>query len=179
MESAAQRYFNKSADNLKAEEGAVLVGMLKANTYYNPRLHPQNAIRRRNVVLDQMLRYGFIGERSKDSLQQLPLELDYANLNIQGTANYFLALIKKDLLEIIDKINETEGTEYNLYKSGLVIETTLNAELQVLILKAYKQHLKKMQILIDGQYKRGKGKRQLEIIAENELRGVGRDGEME
>lgn len=179
IESAAQRYFNKSAGDLKVEEGAVLIGMLKANTYYNPRLNPMNAVRRRNVVLDQMFRYEFIGERSKDSLQQLPMKMDYSNLTTQGTANYFLELIKKDLLEIIDKINKTEGTDYNLYKSGLVIETTMNAELQELILGAYKQHLKKMQILIDKQYKRGKGKKQLEIIAEPELKRMGKDQNVE
>lgn len=140
IESAAQRYFNKSAENVSVAEGAVLIGMLKANTYYNPRLNPGNAFSRRNVVLEQMVRYGFLEESLKDSLKQIPLGLDYANLSTQGTANYFIEMIRQDLLGIIDEINKTEGTTYNLYKSGLIIETTLNAALQELVLSAYQQH---------------------------------------
>ncbi len=179
IESAAQRYFNKGAANLGVEEGAVLIGMLKANTYYNPRLNPGNAVKRRNVVLDQMVRYGFLEESIKDSLKQIPLGLDYANLSTQGTANYFLEMIRKDLLGIIDEINKTEGTTYNLYKSGLIIETTLNAALQDLVLRAYQQHLKKMQALIDRQYSRSAGKRQLDKLAVSELKRLGREQDLE
>ncbi len=175
IESAAQRYFNKSAEDVSIAEGTVLIGMLKANTYYNPRLNPVNAVGRRNVVLDQMFRYGFIEESLKDSLQQIPLGLDYANLTTQGAANYFLKMIRKDLLGIIDEINKTEGTRYNLYKSGLTIETTLNAALQEIVLNAYQQHLKKMQALIDRQYSRSAGKRQLDKLAGSELKRLGKE----
>jgi len=66
IETAARRYFNKKVELLKSEESAVLVGMLKANTWYNPRLHPQNAITRRNVVLKQMEKYKYLKASQTD-----------------------------------------------------------------------------------------------------------------
>ncbi len=78
IEAASGRFFNKSTENLKAEESAVLIGMLKANTYYNPRLHPENARLRRNVVLKQMEKYNYLKASEADSLSKLPLKLDYS-----------------------------------------------------------------------------------------------------
>ncbi len=74
IETAAGRYFNKKVELLNIEESAVLVGMLKANTYYNPRLHPENAITRRNVVLRQMEKYKYLKPSEADSLCKLPLD---------------------------------------------------------------------------------------------------------
>ena len=93
IESASRLYFNKSVGDLRIDEGAVLVGMLKANTFYNPRLYPENARERRNVVFAQMEKYGYMTESQKDSLQTLPLVLDYANLESEGPANYFLVQV--------------------------------------------------------------------------------------
>ena len=75
IEAASRRYFNKSVSKLKTEEAAVLVGMLKANTYYNPRLYPENALQRRNVVLSQMKKYNYLPLNACDSLKKLPLTL--------------------------------------------------------------------------------------------------------
>ena len=71
IESASRRFFNKSATQLKVEEAAVLIGMLKANTYYNPRLYPENAMMRRNVVLTQMNKYNYLSKTETDSIQAL------------------------------------------------------------------------------------------------------------
>ena len=80
IESASLRYFNKTSSELTILEGAALVGSLKANSYYNPHLNPDNAKRRRNVVLAQMVKYGYLHQSEFDSLAQRPLELDYFNL---------------------------------------------------------------------------------------------------
>ena len=124
IEAASRRYFNKPVEKLKVEEAAVLVGMLKANTYYNPRLYPENAVKRRNVVLAQMEKYGYLEGAKKDSLRKLPLELDYANLESEGPANYFLVQVKDEVNEILDKINKQNHTDYSIEKSGLIIKTT-------------------------------------------------------
>src|SRR5664280_373489 len=73
IETASRRYFNRKVELLKPEESAVLIGMLKANTFYNPRLHPGNAVARRNVVLKQMAKYNYIKASQADSLCKLPL----------------------------------------------------------------------------------------------------------
>ncbi|HBS13120.1 MAG TPA: penicillin-binding protein, partial [Flavobacteriaceae bacterium] len=90
IEAASRRFFNKSIEKVTIEEAAVLVGMLKANTFYNPRLHPKNAVKRRNIVLSQLEKYNYLAPQASDSLQKLPLKLNYANLKSEGLANYFL-----------------------------------------------------------------------------------------
>ena len=73
IEAASRRFFNKPIEKLKIEESAILIGMLKANTYYNPRLYPEHAVDRRNVVLTQMEKYDYLTTSVKDSLLKLPL----------------------------------------------------------------------------------------------------------
>ena len=114
IEAASRRYFNKSISEIKTEEGAVLVGMLKANTYYNPRLYPENALKRRNVVLSQMEKYNYLQPYQRDSLQKLSLGLDYANLESEGPANYFLVQVKDEVKKILNNINADNDTDYDL-----------------------------------------------------------------
>ena len=169
IESASRRYFNKQVQDLNLEESAVLVGMLKANTYYNPRLYPEHALERRNTVLEQMSKYDFLDENEKDSLQGLPLSLDYANLKSHGKANYFLQQVKRELEKIIDSINQKEGTTYNIYTDGLEIHTSLNLEMQTYALSAFQKHLSKMQPLLDRQFSNGSGKKVLTSLSEKVL----------
>ena len=84
IEAASARFFNKTTSNLAVEESAVLVGMLKANTYYNPRRNPENAKARRNVVLGQMKKYKFLDTHTADSLSRLPMVIDYTRENSVG-----------------------------------------------------------------------------------------------
>jgi len=90
IEAAAARFFNKKVEQLKIEESAVLIGMLKATTYYSPRLHPENAKTRRNVVLSQMEKYNYLKSSESDSLCKLPLIQDYGYAGSEGKADYFL-----------------------------------------------------------------------------------------
>lgn len=170
IEAAAHRFFNKSVSSLKTEESAVLIGMLKANTYYNPRLYPDHALDRRNVVLQQMEKYGYLGADGVDELQKLPLKLDYANLQSEGAANYFLVEVKKEAADIIKEINRRSNTIYDLNKSGLVIETTLDYTLQQYALGAFKSHLSKMQRRLNKQYNSGADKNELNALVSRELK---------
>ena len=169
IEAASQRYFNKGVKKITTQEAAVLVGMLKANTYYNPRLYPAHALERRNVVLEQMEKYDYLSQAETDSLQKLPLVLDYANLESEGPANYFLVEIKKEANRILEAVNKSADTVYDLQKSGLIIETTLDYDLQRYALEAFKSHLGKMQQLLNRQYASGKGKAVLDMLVKKEL----------
>ena len=170
IQSASRRYFNKDVNNIKVEEAAVLIGMLKANTYYNPRLYPAHALSRRNVVLEQMEKYEYLSKQLTDSLQLLPLDLDYANLESEGPANYFLVQVKKEVQDILKSVNRELDTIYDIRKSGLIIETTLNIDLQNYALNAFHDHLKKMQSKIDRQYKKGTSRSELNKLATAKLK---------
>ena len=170
IQSASRRFFNVDVDALKIEEAAVLIGLLKANTYYNPRLYPEHAILRRNVVLKQMNKYEYLTKKVADSIQLLPLGLDYANLESEGPANYFLVQVKKEVQDILKYVNKELDTTYDIRKSGLTIETTLDIDLQNYVLIAFHDHLGKMQIKLDQQYKRGASKSELEKITNVKLK---------
>ena len=141
VESAANRFFNKSVSELNIEESAVLVGMLKANTYYNPRLNPENAKKRRNTVLQLMNSEAYLSNKVTDSLQKLSITLNYHNLDINTTAGYFTYQVKKKASELIKTINETSNSNYNLETDGLKIHTTLNYEIQKVAEKSAKEQL--------------------------------------
>ncbi len=173
IESAALRFFNKEVNALNLQESAVLVGLLKANTYYNPRLHPDNAIRRRNVVLGQMKKYKYLTPIEVDSLKELPLALDYMNLASQGPANYFLIRAKKEAYTIINEIDRKTGKLWDLRKDGLIIKTTLDFQLQKYALEAFKEHLSSMQKKLRLQYKKTGEALLLKSLADIELQRLG------
>jgi len=170
IEAASRRYFNKSINNTKIEEAAVLVGLLKANTYYNPRIYPENAIKRRNVVLSQMEKYNYLQSTVIDSLQQLPLKLDYANFESEGPANYFLVQVKDEVKKILKSYNAAKDTDYTIEKSGLIINTTLNLSLQKQALNAYKSHLSIMQNRLRKQYRNANHRKILNTLVASELK---------
>jgi penicillin-binding protein 1A len=160
VESAANRFFNKPASELKIEESAVLVGMLKANTYFNPQLNPENSLARRNLVLNLMGKEHYLTAESADSLRKLPLKLNYENLNLKAPAGYFVYQVKKKTLELLDSIKTKTGKDYNLEKDGLKIYTTLNMQVQELSSEAVKNHLVVMQKLLDKELESSRIKKQ-------------------
>jgi len=149
VEAAAKRYFDKKAKDLNIQESAVLVGMLKANTYYNPRLHPDHAVKRRNQVLMLMAGAGFITATQADSLKKLPLHLKYTNFQLESPAGYFVYQVKKRAAEILEQLPGSSGKSYDLSKDGLKIYTTLDFTLQQIANRAARQQLAKMQPLLD------------------------------
>lgn len=165
IQSASKRFFNKSASKLKIEEGAVLIGMLKANSYYNPRLYKEHSFTRRNVVLNQSFKSNYLKKDELDSLQRLPLILDYMNLKNEGSANYFLTHVKSEAAQIIEEYNEIEDAELNIETDGLIIKTTMNYKLQENANKSFKAHLSLMQKQLSKQYKFGKYRKELDKLA--------------
>ncbi len=151
--AGSRRFFGKPPALLRIEEAAVLVGLLKANTYYNPRLHPEQALSRRNVVLHQMAVYGYLSASEKDSLQKLPLTLHYQNLTEEARAPYFLKEVKRKASALLEEVNAQQEANYDLEQDGLRIYTTLDYEMQSLAEDALKAHLGYLQTKMDQQFK--------------------------
>jgi len=167
IEAASQRYFSKSTADLRVEEAALLTGMLKANTSFNPRLNPQNAVRRRNVVLSQMEKYGYLVSRAADSLSALPLNLDYSKTEISGPADYFLIRVRMEADRILREISAFRGKEWDIERDGLVITTTLRLPLQLAAGDAFAAHMPRMQKRLDEQYGTSPGRRALKEIPDS------------
>ena len=145
IETAAKTYFGVNPIDLKTEEAAVLVGMLKAPTYYNPILNPENATRRREVVLKQMQRYGYLTQVEYDSLRVLDMDVSrYKRLDHnEGLATYFREYLRGELKEWCKTHYKPDGEPYNLYKDGLKIYTTIDSRLQRYAEKAVHDHMAK------------------------------------
>ena len=151
IESAAQKYFSTSASDLTLPEAATLIGMLKGPSRYNPRLHPDRSLQRRNTVFYQMVKYDFLTEEEGEKFSKTDLDLKYKAVNhYSGLAPYLREKIRQDALRIIEDYNALYGTSYNLYKDGLTLTTTLDAEMQQYAEEAVETHLKKLQ---DSFYK--------------------------
>ena len=164
IEAASRRYFNKNTDQLLIEESAVLIGMLKANTTFNPHLNPETSKTRRNVVLMQLAKYNYLKSAEVDSLVKLPMKLEYANLELRGPADYFLVRIRTEAKQILEDIFRITGKDWNLEEDGLVIKSTLNIKLQRFALVAYREHLSVMQDRLRDQYRAPAGARMLHEI---------------
>lgn len=146
IETAAERYFSKSSGDLNQQEAATLVGMLKATTGYNPRMHPKRATARRNVVLSQMGKYNYLNAQQVDSLQELPLVLDYKRQDHnEGLATYFRSQLQKELQAWAAEQKKPDGSSYNIYSDGLKIYTTLDSRLQSYAENAVQTHMKELQ----------------------------------
>ena len=140
IKTAAKTYFGKKPSELKIEEAAILVGMLKATTYYNPRIHPDNALMRRNTVLENMRQHGHLTDRACDSLKALDIDLDFSVENAyDGQANYFREAVASNLKEWC------RDNGYDLYTDGLKIYTTLDTRMQKYAEAAALKQMKQVQ----------------------------------
>ncbi len=146
IEAATKRFFNKTAKEIRPEEGAVLVGMLKATTYYSPRLHPERSKGRRNVVLNQMAKAGHITSFQADSLKAIPMNLDYTYVtHNEGLAPYFREKLRHEVQKWLKDHPKEDGSYYNLYTDGLKIFTTIDTRMQAYAEKAVHDHMKALQ----------------------------------
>lgn len=151
IESAAQKYFSTSASDLTLPQAATLIGMLKGPSRYNPRLHPERALQRRNTVIGQMVKYDFLTEEEGENWMKTELGLEYIPVNhYSGLAPYLREKIRRDAVRIVDEYNAVYGTSYNLYKDGLILTSTLDAEMQRYAEESIQLHMKKLQ---DSYYK--------------------------
>ncbi|MCD4833989.1 MAG: PBP1A family penicillin-binding protein [Bacteroidales bacterium] len=153
IETASIIFFNKQPSELKIEESAMLVGLLKANTSYNPRTNKEAALKRRNIVLRQMHKYGYLRKEELDSLKQIPISIKYRKLtHVEGPAPYFREYLKKRCIEILEKKNRSDGSKYNLYTDGLKVYTTLNGQMQEYLEQSVENRLSKLQITFDDYW---------------------------
>lgn len=174
VESAALRYFSKPVSDLTINESAVLVGMLKANTYYNPHLNPKNAKDRRNVVFALMEKHGYIEKNRKESLQRSDLKTRYTNLNTENPTGYFLNVVRSKAQEILKELVKPDGGEYSLEKDGLIVKTTLNNTLQQSAIEARNAHMTKLQDIFDKQWKQLTRESAVKRIIQKEIEGTKR-----
>ena len=140
IKTAAKTYFNVTPAELNAKQAAVLVGMLKATSYYNPIQNPDHALERRNVVLNNMTEHGDLSQSEADSLKNLPLDLDVQKEEKKnGQAEYFREAIVEHLKEW------TEDNGYDLYSSGLKIYTTIDSRMQKYAEQAAAKQMRQIQ----------------------------------
>lgn len=157
VEVAARQLFNTSAKDIKTEQAAVLVGMLKGNTYYSPVRNPERSLRRRNTVLKQMLKYNYLDATTVDSLKELPLELAYRRENKhEGMATYFREHLRQDLEDRMQDYVKEDGEPYNIYKDGLKIYTTIDSRLQRYAEESVAEQMKALQKAFDQHWKKRK-----------------------
>jgi len=148
IKTAAKTYFNTTPDKLNHEQSAVLVGLLKATTTYNPRLNPKNSLARRNVVLGNMLRHNAITKNEYDSLTQIPIRLNYSvENNYDGQALYFRQAVANYLREWC------EENGYDLYSDGLKIYTTIDTRLQKYAEEAAIKQMEQLQEKFDEHWR--------------------------
>jgi len=148
IRSAARIYFGKEPKELSVKESAMLVGMFKNSALYNPRpnRNPVGVKNRRNVVLSQMEKYGYISETVKDSLQKTDLDLNYTpESHREGIATYFRGFLDGYMKEWIKENPKPDGSKYNLYNDGLKIYTTIDSRMQTYAEEAVQKHMNKLQ----------------------------------
>ncbi len=147
IKSAAETYFSTTPDKLKIEEAATLVGMLKNPSLYNPRKHLDNTMNRREVVLSQMRKNGQLTRVEYDSLRVLPMDMSgFKRLDHNdGLAPYFREVLRGNLKKILADIKTPNGEEYDLYRDGLKIYTTVDSRMQKHAEDAVKEHMIKFQ----------------------------------
>ena len=140
IKTAAKTYFNTTPKELTTDQCAILVGMLKATTYYNPISHPENSLRRRNVVMMNMVKHHDLDKARYSELSQLPIKLDFKiENNYDGKALYFRQAVADDLKAWC------EENGYDLYSSGLKIYTTLDSRMQKYAEEAAIKQMKQIQ----------------------------------
>lgn len=131
IRNAARSFFQKEPDRLNVEEAALLVGMLKGNSIYNPVRNPKAALERRNIVLSQMEVNKKITPAEAARLKALPIKLNYKKLDENtGYAPYFREVLKGEIKEALKDVEKPNGGTYNIYDDGLKIYTTINIQMQ-------------------------------------------------
>ncbi|MFN5224744.1 MAG: penicillin-binding protein 1A [Bacteroidota bacterium] len=155
IKAASKTFFNKLPSQLRAEEAAVLIGLLKAPTYYSPVRNPDHAFVRRNVVFGQMLKYDLLTQSQFDSLSKIPLSLYYKPENhSEGMAPYLREYMRSYLVNWCKEHKKPDGTPYNIYKDGLKIYTTIDSRLQQYAEEAVQEQMAELQKTFFAHWKK-------------------------
>ncbi len=143
IKAASNTYFNTTPDSLQTEEAALLIGMLKAPSWYHPVRNPDRAFSRRNVVLRQMARYNYIEPHEYDSLSTIDIDMSKFQIQDQhsGLATYLREYLRRELVEWSKNRYKPDGTQYDIYRDGLKIYTTIDSRKQKYAEEAVREHL--------------------------------------
>ena len=156
IKSAAQIYFNRSQDSLEIQQAAMLIGMAKNPSLFNPLKKADTTLHRRNVVLSQMVKYGFLTKENFDSLKILPLGIKFQpEDHNDGLAPYFREYVRENFMKAwCEKhINPETNKPYNIYKDGLKIYTTIDSRMQAYAEEAVNEHMTDLQKLFNKECK--------------------------
>jgi penicillin-binding protein 1A len=157
IRSAAKVYFGKEPRNLTINESAMLVGMLKNPSLFNPVRRLEKVTARRNVVLGQMVKNNFLPENQKESLEKEPIELHFQpESHTDGIGTYFREYLRDFMKNWVKENKKSDGTEYDMYKDGLKIYTTIDSRMQTYAEEAVQQHLPNLQAELATQQKENK-----------------------
>ncbi len=152
IRNASKTFFQKEPDRLNVEEAAVLIGMLKGATLYNPRRNPKLALDRRNTVLNQMVRNNYLKESEAIILKSKPIELNYKKLDeTTGLGPYFRMVLGEEMKKWCKENKKNNGDAYDLYRDGLKIYTTINPRMQLYAEESVAKHISYMQKLLNTQ----------------------------
>ena len=147
IEMAARTYFDKPAQKLTVIESATLIAMLKGTSYYNPVLNPERALRRRNVVLSQMVKRGVLSQADFDKLSTRPIRLEFEpQPEPVGPAPHLAAHIRKWLIDWADR------NDRDIYSDGLIVHTTIDSRLQALANQAVNRQMEALQAVADVEW---------------------------
>jgi penicillin-binding protein 1A len=157
VNSAAKTYFSKEPKDLTISESAVLVGMFKNSGLYNPVKNIEGVTNRRNVVLKQMEKAEIITEAQKLQLQRLPIKLNFKlESHKDGTATYFREYLREYMKKWVEENKKPDGSDYNIYKDGLRIYTTIDSRMQLYAEEAVEAHMANLQEEFFDQAKENK-----------------------
>ncbi|MFH1160053.1 MAG: transglycosylase domain-containing protein [bacterium] len=170
IKSAARTYFNKTPVQLYAEEAALLIGILKAPSFFSPVRNPERALERRNIVLRQMEKYGYLTRMEYDSIKEVPIDMTSYRIqdHTSGLATYFREYLRMYLTEWCESHPKEDGTPYSLYRDGLKIYTTINTTLQEYAEEAVREYLGKE--LQPSFFRHWKGQPNAPFVFENNPR---------
>lgn len=152
IRNASKTFFQKEPDRVNVEEAAVLIGMLKGATLYNPRRNPKLSLDRRNTVLNQMVRNNYLDAQQAEILKRQPIELNYKKLDeTTGLGPYFRMILGEEMKKWCKENTKNNGDQYDLYRDGLKIYTTINPRMQLYAEEAVAKHMSYMQKLFNTQ----------------------------
>jgi penicillin-binding protein 1A len=175
IKSASQIYFNRGQDSLKIEQAAMLVGMAKNPALFNPIRHADTTLQRRNVVLNQMVKYGYLAKDKYDSLKVLPLGLSFRpEDHNDGLATYFREYLRDNFLKAwCEKhINPETEKPYNIYKDGLKIFTTVDSRMQQYAEESVNEHMQDLQKMFSKECLNKKNAPFAWNVSKQEIEGI-------
>lgn len=151
IESAAQLFFSKTTSELSLQESATMVGTLKANHSYNPRLFPERSQLRRDVVISQMEKYDYISTSEANTAMAEPIQLNISEKNT-FQRQYFIDLVRSEAEKVLNELEKPDGSAYSIEKDGLQIHTTLDLNQQKLLENSVRSHIEYLQPLFEAEY---------------------------